>query len=306
MKVKTLLKKILKKMINPKSIVILMRIRRDKKKKKGTTYVDSWLKLYAQITPGQFLHYPYFTDPEIKNEDISTSDIRNAGNNYTNLIIDKIQDKKSPVLDVGCGLGELCNMLQTRGYKPVALNPDQYQCSFIQKHYPDIELIKSKFEDMDHNQYRHHFGTIITAESLQYLKLEKALPQIDYTLKPDGHWIIGDYFKIKAKSSLRGGKNWEQFVDKINESGWEIRSEQDITRNVLPFIDYCNMLANRLILPLVDHSIDSLKRKKPGIFYMLEEAIDLVRADLLNLMDYIDPEVFAQERKYMLLVLKKG
>jgi len=306
MKVKTLVKRVLRKMLHPKNALTLIRIQRDKKKKKATTYIDPWLKLYARITPGQFLHYPYFTDPDIEGEDVSMSDIREAGNNYTNLIIDSVQDRESPVLDVGCGLGELCNLLQARGLQPVALTPDQYQFDYIQKEYQDIEIIKSKFEEMDHRHYRHQFGTIIMAESLQYLNMDKALPLVDHTLKPGGSWIVGDYFKIQETSSLRGGKNWNQFVEKTDKFGWNITSQQDITQNILPFIYYLNLLGNRLFLPLVEHIIDGLKMKKPGIFFLLEDAIDTARADLLNLMKYIDPETFAQERKYMLLVLKKN
>ena len=147
MKVKTLVNRVLRKIVNPKNWLTLIRTVRDKKKRQATTYIDSWLKLYAKITPGQFLHYPYFTNPDIKGEDISMSDIREAGNNYTNLIIDSVQDRESPVLDVGCGLGELSKLLHTRGFQPVALTPDQYQFDYFQKEYPDIEIIKDRFEE---------------------------------------------------------------------------------------------------------------------------------------------------------------
>jgi hypothetical protein len=135
--------------------------------------------------------------------------------------------------------------------------------------------------------------------------MDKALPLVDQILKPGGSWIAGDYFKIQETSSLRGGKNWNQFVEKTDDFGWNITSQQDITRNILPFIRYLNLLGNRLFLPLVEHIIDDLKMKKPGTFFLLDDAVDTARADLLNLMKYIDPETFAQERKYMLLVLQK-
>jgi hypothetical protein len=143
------------------------------------------------------------------------------------------------------------------------------------------------------------------AESLQYIHLDQALPLIDQILKPGGSWIVGDYFRIKEKSSLRGGKFWNHFVEIVDKSGWNMTSQQDITLNVLPFVDYLNTLGNRLFLPLVEHFFDVLQRKNPGIFFLLEDAIDTGRTDLLKLMKYVDPETFAQERKYMLLVLEK-
>jgi cyclopropane fatty-acyl-phospholipid synthase-like methyltransferase len=305
MKVTKLLTRVLTKLINPKTYIALCRIRRERKRKKGDVFVDSSLKLYAQITPGQFLHYPYFSDPDVNIDDISRNQIKEAGENYVRLIIDKIEDRESPVLDVGCGLGELSNLLHTMGYSPVALTPDQYQCECIRKNYPDLELIESKFEDIDSSRYGQHFGTIITAESLQYLKLDRALPLMGSLLKPGGLWIIGDYFKLKEKSSLHGGKQWVQFVDQINKSGWEIASQQDITRNILPFIAYCNVLGSSLLIPIIDHCVDWVRRKKPGIFYLVGETLELLRSELMKLMDYIDPDVFCRERKYMMLVLKK-
>ena len=113
MKVKTLVKKILGKTFNPKNTVKFIRIVREKKKSKAPFY-DPGLKLGSKITPGKFLHHPYFTNPDLRGEEISMEDIKEAGDNYTNLLIDSVEDRKSPVLDVGCGLGELSSLLKER------------------------------------------------------------------------------------------------------------------------------------------------------------------------------------------------
>jgi SAM-dependent methyltransferase len=303
-KVKTLVKKILAKTFNPKNTIQFIRIVREKKKSKSP-YYDPGLKLGAQITPGKFLHHPYFKNPDLKGEEISMVDIKEAGDNYTNLLIDSVEDRKSPILDVGCGLGELSNLLKAKGLQPVALTPDGYQFEFIQKTFPDLEVINSKFEDIEYNKYSNFFGTIIMSESCQYIKMEKAFPLIDSILKPGGSWIIADFFKIKKNTSLRGGHDLKQFVKDIAKNGWTITFQQDITANILPFLDYCGMLSNRFIVPLVEHIIDTLHINKPGVFFLLEDAIDIAKGELLNFKKYVDPELFAQERKYMFLVMKK-
>lgn len=301
MKVKTVVKNVMKKIINPKALPTLMKI----KKKKKDIYIDSYLKTYSTMFPGESLHFPHFSDPEVDPEDISFSDIKNGGIRYANLLIDQIVYKDDPILDVGCGLGGLCSMLVTKGYKPVGLTPDHYQYNYIKEKHPEIEIIYSKFEEMDRDLYRHHFGTVITAESLQYLKLDCVFPIINDILKPSGHWIVCDYFKTKAKTSLKHQHIWDNFLDLIDEMGWEILSQQNITKNVLPFLAFTHMFSKRLFLSMVDFFADDLQKKKPKMHYLLEDSIGSLKQEIKKKLRYIDPEIFAQERKYMMLVINK-
>lgn len=306
MKAKTILKNFFIKIINPKTLFIIIRIQKNKKKEKNRIYINNALKLYSKMSPGEFLHFPYFANPHILPEDISFSDIKDAGINYSNLLINHIIDKESPVLDVGCGMGELCNLLLARGYKPIGINPDRYQYSYIKKNYPDIEIINSKLEDMEYEKFKDYFGTVVTAESLQYLKLDKAFPIIGHILKPRGHWIVCDYFKKKEKITVKGQHYWDLFVNKIEKTGWKIVSQQDITQNILPFIGFCHLLTRRGLFPLLDYLIDNFKKKKPGIYFLLEDSINALRENIVKSSKQIEPEIFSQERKYMLLVMKKG
>jgi len=303
MKVKKIVKDVLKKIINPKTLLTLIRIK--KEKNKNDVYIDFYLKAYSKMFSSESLHFPYFSHPDIPPEQISWSDIENGGIEYAKLISTKIIDNEAPVLDVGCGLGSLCKLLSTRGYKPVGLTPDHFQYNFIKENYPEIEIIYSKFETMDYKSYRHAFGTIITAESLQYLNLDKSFPIIDYIIKPGGHWIVCDYFKSMKKSSLQHQHYWDDFLNRVKKKRWEIVSQQDITKNVLPFLAYCFMFSNRIFLPIIDFYIDNFHKNKPGAYFLLEDSIDLIKADIIKRLRYIDPDVFSQERKYMLLVIKK-
>jgi cyclopropane fatty-acyl-phospholipid synthase-like methyltransferase len=305
MKAKKIVKNVLRKIINPKTLFTLIKIKREKKNKKNRVYIDSYLKTYSKMFRSESLHFPYFSKPDIDPEEISLSDIENGGIEYSKLIIKKIVDKATPVLDVGCGLGGLCKMLLTGGYKPVGLTPDNYQYNYITEKYPEIKVIQSKLETMDSTSFRHAFGTIITAESLQYLKLDKAFPIIDDILKPSGHWIVCDYFKTVTKFSLKHQHHWDDFVNRIHKMKWEIVSQQDITKNVLPFLAYCSTFSKKILLPMLGFFIDQFHNKKPGAYFLLEDTIDSINADIIKRLRYIDPDVFSQERKYMLLVIKK-
>ncbi|HEB30765.1 MAG TPA: class I SAM-dependent methyltransferase [Spirochaetes bacterium] len=305
MEVKNLVKGIVKKLINPVSLFKLLRIQRQKKKRKSV-FVDKDLQLLSQLAPGGFLHYPYFPDPDIDPEDISMSDIREGGTNYTNMLIKLIKDKKSPVLDVGCGMGGLSSLLLEKGYNAVGLTPDNLQYEHIRGNLPGLEVINSKFENMDRERYSRYFGTIINSESMQYINLERGIPVYESVLKPGGRWIVADYFKKKKKPLLRGGHNWEQFEKKITESGFRIVSSVDITPNILPLIKYMNMIMKNQLYPLVDYFIGRLRTKEPGIFFLLEEIIGKLKKYVTYNEKYLDAELFSEERKYMMLVIEKN
>ncbi len=304
MKVKNLVKGIVKKLINPVTLFKLFRIQRQKKKRKRV-FIDKNLQLLSQLAPGGFLHYPYFSDPDINPENISMSDIMEGGTNYTNMLIELIKDKKSPVLDVGCGMGGLSSLLLEKGYNAVGLTPDNLQYEHIRENLPGLEVINSKFEKMDRERYSRYFGTIINSESMQYINLERGLPVYESVLKPGGRWIIADYFKKKKKPVLRGGHNWDQFEKKITQGGFRIVSSVDITPNILPLLKYMNMMMKNQLYPLVDYFIGRIRGKEPGIYFLLEETIGKLKKYAADNEKYLDPGVFSEERKYMMLVIEK-
>jgi cyclopropane fatty-acyl-phospholipid synthase-like methyltransferase len=300
---KLIFKKVLFKLLSPKSLRHLINLSRDKKKKKRPR-IDLTLKLFSKILPGDFLHYGYFEDANRSPEEISINDMVQAQIDYANLLISKIKDKDSPVLDVGCGMGGLIGLLLKRGYTPAALTPDLFQIEYVKKKYPETEILSTKFEHMPLEKYKSHFGTVIMSESLQYLKIEKSLRVMDTVLAPGGTWIVSDYFK-KRKTRLASGFFWEAFNDQIEQAGWKISYSKDITTNTLPFLNFILMWSRRLLIPLMELVLDNFRISRPGIYYLVEEVIELLKDDLNKKTDYVNPEVFARDRKYMLLVLER-
>ena len=57
---------------------------------------------------------------------------------------------------------------------------------------------------------------------------------------------------------------------------------------------------------LMELVFDNFRNSKPGIYYLVEEVIELLKDDLNKKTDYVDPEVFTRDRKYMLLVLERA
>lgn len=86
-------------------------------------YDDAQLKLYSQLLPKDFLHYGYFENPDIHPHDISINHLYKAQEDYGWQIVNQITDLQNPVLDIGCGMGGLIALLQTKIYKQLPLLP---------------------------------------------------------------------------------------------------------------------------------------------------------------------------------------
>jgi 2-polyprenyl-3-methyl-5-hydroxy-6-metoxy-1,4-benzoquinol methylase len=266
---------VLKKFINPVSLYTIIKLQRNRKKV-DRVRDDAQLKLYSQILKGDFLHYGYFDDPDIKPEDISLNQIYKAQLRYAELLIEKLNGKGKEVLDIGCGMGGLLKLLAAKGYNPTALTPDNTQVHYISNKYPHIPMHHCKFEDLDGDTNAGKFDALVTSESLQYLQLDIALPLLHKISKPDAQWLACDYFRTGDKAE-KSGHYWDAFLEKIKKYGWSLEYEQDITPNILPTIAFAYMWGSNIGMPLYDFGIEKLKLKAPGMYYAVEDALPIIK-----------------------------
>ena len=268
-------------------------------------FVDAQLALVNKVLPSDFLHYGYFDNPDCQPEDMKLSDISRAQHRYADLLIEQIANPTDPVLDVGCGMGGISRMLHSRGFSPTALTPDRLQASHIAHTQPDVPVLRCKLERLPVAEHKQKYGTVLTSESLQYLRLEQALPIIDAVLKPGGRWIASDYFQ-RHPSDDDTCHNWEEFQSLLPRRGWRITHQRDITKNVIPMLSYVNMWAEHAGKPLAHMTVLRLQRKQPGLHYLLEGVIDQLNNTMNNNFLRIDPAWFQRHRLYMMLVIERA
>lgn len=304
-------KSIVKRLLDPRHVARAVRLERGRKngKKDSRASDDPQLALLSKILPGGFLHYGYFDDPDRPPEEISLAEFSRSQRRYAEVLLDLVQDVSdpaSPVLDVGCGMGTLSVMLRERGFSPVALTPDRTQVEHIRQTLPDIPVIHSKFEDLpDPEQHAGRYGTVITSESLQYLKLPRALPVMERILKPGGTWIACDFFRT-GESRGKGGHNWGDFTKALAEHGWEISYERDVTAHIMPTLRAAHMWGNDIGLPVLDFAVNKLRRKRPALHYILEETLAMLDQVIATNLKEIDPADFARHRRYVLLTMRRA
>jgi len=273
-------------------------------KVRGKSADDAQLKLYGQILPGGFLNYGYSENPSVPPQKMCINDIEQAQVRYGERLVNLVVDKENPVLDSGCGMGGLTGLLLGKGFKPTALTPNRTQIKHVRQVYPQVPMIEGKLEQIPLPQFRHAFGTVITSESFQYVKLAQGLTVIDQILRPGGRWVLCDYFRTEA-SAHKSGHLWSDFTAALQQNGWRIVSQEDITANVLPTIAFVHMWGSRFGLPVAQFATERLARKRPALHYLLEDLIGKAREQIQEHLDIVDPVIFAREKKYMTLVIER-
>lgn len=164
------------------------------------SFDDAQLSLYARVLPTGFLHFGYFDDPHLRPEDMSLAGLEDAQKNYADLVLEHAGDPAEPVLDVGCGMGGLSRMLRERGFRPVALTPDRGQAAHVRATLPGVPVVRCKFERLPAAEHAGRYGTVFTAESLQYLKLDASLPLLASVLRSGGRWVACDFFHARPSA----------------------------------------------------------------------------------------------------------
>ena len=265
---------------------------------------DGRLQFFADLLPGGYLNYGYHEDSGVRPDELSLNDLARAQARYAELIFEQVADIRGPILDVGCGVGGLLDLMHSRGLDATGLTPDRLQFEYLRTQRPDLKVIHSALESLDTSSHHRQFEALITAESLQYLRLEQALRSIDELLAPTGRWIICDCFRTDGNSK-GGGQNWSQFLELLKGRRWRIVFEKDISLNVLPTFAHVHMLYGRVGLPLLNFGASEFERKRPGLHYLFQESLERLRVSCDQAVKQVDPDFFLSNRKYTLLIIER-
>ena len=287
--------------LNPAKIFRGIRYR-NKQRSYDRSAFDLELYLYSRILKNDMLHYGYFSNVNIRAEDISISTMEQAQMHYAERILTALHGQTTGLtLDAGSGMGGLTGLLLHKGIPTEALTPNDHQAEYVTNKYKDLSVHHCKYETFDSQQT---FQAIIHSESLQYIPLDAAFEKSAALLARDGQWIITDYFRMNTSGVNTSGHLLQEFRSAVARHGWEIREEVDLTANILPTLKLLQLYADRFALPLKHFIMEKFRYKRP-FFYFMTELRASVDEKLNNELAAIDPMKFVSEKKYMLFVLEK-
>jgi len=288
-------------LFNPVRIIRAMQFHRKQKKYSKASH-DLELGLYSEMLLNDMLHYGYFDDIHIEPDRLSFHDVESAQIRYAEKLISLILDKSRPVLDIGCGIGGIANLIQQHGFQVEVLSPNTGQINYVRKTYPALPSHHLRFEEFKSEK---KFGTLLNAESFQYIDMQKAFEKADEIIAPEGRWVICDYFSIQPRTDKKPQKRLEDFEEIANEHGWNIIYREDITMNVLPTLKFANMYVTRIVNPILYYLESKLLVKLAWLHHLTHEIRDKLSKKLTREFSKLDTRIFLSEKKYLILVLTK-
>ncbi|MGL4576543.1 MAG: SAM-dependent methyltransferase, partial [Burkholderiaceae bacterium] len=144
---------------------------------------DLELQLYQSIFGNNFLHYGYFANPPKSGEEISLAQIKQAMDDYAQLLVDRVA-ATDKVLDVGCGTGGLLTKLRAKGVDATGLTPNLRHADHIESFMPGQKIVRGGFEAVTPTQAGAPFDAVINSESFQYIDLHAGMKNVRAMLKP--------------------------------------------------------------------------------------------------------------------------
>jgi len=205
------------------------------------------------------LHYGYWTN----GLEVDITNLHKAQQNYTDFLISHIPAGVKTILDVGCGTGSTAKKLIALGYAVECVSPGSFlttQASLLLAQ--TCRIFECPYEELETSS---RYDMVLFSESFQYVPLDKALEQTARFLNDGGYMLISDFFKTEAqgKSIIGGGHKLNQFRRQMEQSPFELISDEDITEQTAPNIDLLNDAMNNVFAPLLNSSVDFMNGRYP-------------------------------------------
>lgn len=222
-------------------------------KKRNNYKVDSkevglilGLRVYKFFLKSEYLHYGYFKD----GLETDVANLRQAQENYAELIFSHIPQGVKTILDVGCGSGKTAQQLVARGYTVDVVSPGQILTAYARNMLGDsVGFFQCRFEDLATDK---KYDLVLFSESFQYIPMDKSIPGALKLLNPGGYIIASDFFSDDPdrKSRLGGGHNWAEWLQIKETFPVKTLVEKDITVETSYTIDLVNQLNAEVIKPV--------------------------------------------------------
>jgi SAM-dependent methyltransferase len=267
--------------------------------------LDPMHLMYDNVLKSGYLHFGYWPDRTSKASGL-LDEFCSAQERYAEELMSCLPPGRHRILDVGAGMGRLANELTMRGHSVTAITPSSVQAAYIMSHYPNVTVKQGYFQDIGATLTPNSFDLIVFSESFRYMPLDQVLPLFNRVLTKTGRVLIGDWFTHIVGSKQSGhDHNEHAFRGAIDQHGWAILSERDVTQNILPTLILGRDVLCHLYLPLAGLLLSKFAQKWPRLYRVcLPRMIRWVENKMLpQLTGRFEPAVFAAKYRYLFLLL---
>lgn len=218
----------------------------------GSIYSKYFLK-------SRHLHYGYWTS----DLEVDIANLCTAQDNYAKFLISHIPPGVNSILDVGCGTGQIAEMLFDAVYQVDCVSPSPYLSTQARQLLGARSIIfECLYEELE---TPNRYDLILFSESFQYIKPKEALNKTLGLLNEGGYVLICDIFKrdTPERSILPGGHHLRTFYEVVSQYPLELVKDLDITEQTAPTLDIANDVFNEVVRPSVDLAQQFLNDRYP-------------------------------------------
>ncbi|MEA3507216.1 MAG: class I SAM-dependent methyltransferase [Elusimicrobiota bacterium] len=271
---------------------------------KSKKKVDWGLKFFLDVLKLDSLHLGLWEE----DDPLTLEGARNAQDRYTNELIDMIPDGVKSVLDAGCGTGVTAKELKEKGCRVVCLNPDRYQEDLFKAKFDNtIEFHRVKFEDYSPEDKETKYDLILMSESSQYMDTKRMIEKARRLLNPGGYLLIADYFRKADTNFYKSCKVKDSFLKRIRKSGFELKKNRDITKNVIPNLTLGKEIYFSYGVPVIEIITGYARDEKPVLASIVKRVFS---SKLKKINHYIhkhtqeklDEDKFKENMEYLFLL----
>jgi len=220
------------------------------------------------------------------------------------------------MLDIGCGIGITTKKLLAAGYRVDGLVPSAWMARKATenvKAYRDGTrgaIFDCRIENFPVQKENEPYKLAFFSESFQYVKLPGTFEVLTRILSDQGKIIIFDFFKkdnVAGKSPMGGGHSLEKFKRAVDQYGFTIHTDMDLTEHMSPNLTLINELLTDRVIPFT-HTLDTFLAHRYRNIYRLFKIVFRRKIEKLSFKYSTrrNAENFAKYKSYRLFILQRG
>ncbi|MDB5542769.1 MAG: hypothetical protein JWQ89_4496 [Devosia sp.] len=279
------------------------------KKPKKHADLDLFARMLKVFADTPWLHYGLWLEGETP----SFPKVRQAQERYVDKLLALLPPAPASILDIGGGTGAMAGRLASLGYEVEMLTPSDVQVGIAREALGDsVTVHLSRLEEFFPGR---RFEVCLFSESYQYIPLAASFAKLEELLAPGGRVVIADCFRSDAFQGGRaigGGHRYARFLEAVEEAGFAITSNEDVTALAAPSIEIDRMLYRDVLAPVVTQLGGLLEERRPGTHWLATRAYRMFVsgnerqriADRLK-AEYRTPELFIENNTYRFMTLER-